>query len=294
METLQDLLSDLPLCIKRGPYIKYKNFPETVNKVMNILKSFANADIKEICIRTGFKERAMYNWKKRLFKDRNYDPLEKQKRISSRIFTEEEEDGIADYIFTEKIIQNKCFNDEDCVTILTQAYLEKHANDKDFDYTYAVSKGFIYDFKIRHGFVSRLCHLKRRPAIIQSKIKDFINEIRILFDTIPLDRIINVDETAIFIAPKNLKIWHSKGKDDVINPVKFNEKDRITAVCGVAANGAKLNIQFIAKGETDIVLGSQIGDVSPHMRAYSKKGWTTIETFYEYLNYIKSLSVLRH
>ena len=144
METLQDLLSDLPLCIKRGPYIKYKNFPETVNKVMKILKSFVNADIKEICIRTGFKERTMYNWKKRLFKDRNYDPLEKQKRISSRIFTEEEEYGIADYIFTEKIIQNKCFNDEDCVTILTQAYLEKHANDKDFDYSYAVSKGFIY------------------------------------------------------------------------------------------------------------------------------------------------------
>lgn len=112
---------------------------------------------------------------------------------------------------------------------------------------------------------------------------------KILFDAVPLVRIINVDETAIFIAPKNLKIWHSKGKDDVIIPVKFNEKDRITAVCGVDANGPKLNIQFIPKGETDIVLGSQIGDVSPHMRAYSKKGWTTIETFYDYLNYIKSL-----
>ena len=53
------------------------------------------------------------------------------------------------------------------------------------------------------------------------------------------NRIINIDETAIFIAPKQLKIWHSKGVDDVSLPVKFNDKQRITVVCAIAADGFK-------------------------------------------------------
>lgn len=238
------------MCKKRSLY-KYKNFPDTVQKVMNILKTFANVDIKQICIRTGFKERTIYNWKKKLLTDHNFNPLDKQKRIKSRIFTEEEEDSIADFIFKEKIIQNKCFNDEDCITIITNAYLEKHANDDDIDFEYVVSNGYIYNFKNRHGFVSKLCHLKRRPQINQEKIEMFINEMSFLFENIPLIQIINIDETAVFISPKNLKIWHSKGKDDVIVPVKFNDKERITAVCAVGANGRKFDIQFIAKGITD-------------------------------------------
>lgn len=68
--------------------------------------------------------------------------------------------------------------------------------------------------------MSNLCHLKRRQNISQKAIESFFLDMKYLFDNVPLNRIINIDETAIFIAPKNLKIWHSKGKDDVIIPVK--------------------------------------------------------------------------
>lgn len=47
-------------------------------------------------------------------------------------------------------------------------------------------------------------------------------------------------------------------------------------------------MQFIAKGETDMVLNTQIGDVHPHLITFSKKEWTDSNTFYEYLNYIRS------
>lgn len=47
-------------------------------------------------------------------------------------------------------------------------------------------------------------------------------------------------------------------------------------------------MQFIAKGEANNVLNAQIGDFHPHLRTFSKKGWTDSDTFYEYLNHIKS------
>ena len=96
--------------------------------------------------------------------------------------------------------------------------------------------------------MSKLFHLKRRPNISQTAKEHFISDMKYLFDNIPLKRIININEAAIFIAPKNLKIWHSKGIDDVIIPVKYNDKERITCACVVCANGSKHLLQFIAKG----------------------------------------------
>ena len=38
-------------------------------------------------------------------------------RLTARYFTEEEEDGIADFIWREYLIPCKCFNDNDCIEI---------------------------------------------------------------------------------------------------------------------------------------------------------------------------------
>lgn len=110
---------------------------------------------------------------------------------------------------------------------------------------------------------------------------------QLLFETVPNERIVNVEETAIFDSPKQLTIWHSKGVDDVSLPVAFNEKQKMTAVCAIAADGFRFPIQFIAIGKTEEVLATQIGNIHPHLKALSEKGWTDINTFYQYLNYIR-------
>lgn len=70
MDNYQELLSSLPLCIKRGPYIKYKQFHDTIQKIMMILKTNVKAEISIISLKTGFKLRTLYNWKERLLKDK--------------------------------------------------------------------------------------------------------------------------------------------------------------------------------------------------------------------------------
>lgn len=243
--------------------------------------------MNEIAQKTGFKLRTLYDWKAKLKKDSNYNPLNPQVRLTARYFTEEE-DGITDFIWREYLIPCKCFNDNDCIEIITNAYLEKHRDDEEIDIEFTISNGYIYNFKNRHGFVSKLCHLKRRPKMKQKLIDSFIDDMIKLFDSVVWDRIINIDETAVFLAPKDLKIWHSRGMDDVTIPVRFNDKERITAVCAIGADGFKYPIQFIAKGKTSEVLNTQIGDVAPNVKAFSENGWTTQDTFYEYLSFIRS------
>lgn len=243
---------------------------------MQILREEVPGDVDIIVAKTGFKRRTMYNWKKQLKSNPNFNPLAAQVRLISRIFNEDEEDSIAFFIWSEKITKGICFTDGDGMEIITQAYLDKHYNDEEFDFEHNVSKGYIYSFKRRHNFVSKLCHLKRRPTTDYDNF-DFIDNF-----------IINIDETAIFVAPKQLKVWHSKGVDDVSLPVSFNEKQRITAVCAIAADGFKFPIQFIAKGKTEQVLNTQIGDVSPNIRSFSENGWTNTQTFYQFLSHIKS------
>ncbi|KAK8875912.1 hypothetical protein M9Y10_006089 [Tritrichomonas musculus] len=160
----QKIFESILLCIKRGPYIKYQKFPETVEKVMLILKNYEKGDIQKLVQKTGFKERTMYNWLENIKKNPNFSPLSIQIRENARIFTEDEEDAIAHYILIEKINQCILFTDEDCLEILVNAYLTKHQNDENIDYTVSFSRGYIYNFKKRHSFVSKVCHLKRRPS----------------------------------------------------------------------------------------------------------------------------------
>lgn len=289
MQTKEEMLNSLPICIKRGPYIDYKKFPETVEMVLKILQNYEKGDIAKIVKKTGFKQRTMYDWLDRIKVDPNYSPLDKQVRPNARTFSEEEEDMIALNIYHEELSKGNCFCDMDAIEHLTEAYLDIHSEDEKIDISFNISKGYVYYFKIRHNFVSKLCHIKRSPSTKEIFIDNFINDIRLLLDNVDHSHIINIDETAVFLAPKNIKIWHSKGQDDVSVPVGFNVKERVTALCAISADGAKHKIQFVAKGVTPEVIETQLVDVYPHMATFSEKGWSTNHTIYEYLNYIKSL-----
>ena len=286
MDRRAELLDSLSVCIKRGPYIKYKNYPETVEKVVEILKLYNKGDVAIICERTGFKERTVFHWLEKINADPNFNPIEKQKRPKSQIFSEEQEDQIAEFILVNKIAKGKCFSDADYVELLVEFYLNYHMNDEKLNYEFTFSNGYIYNFKKRHAFVSKLCHIKRRPSLNITYLNKFIDNMKILFDTVPLERIINIDETAKFLVPKNLKVWHSRGMDDVSIPVKFQDKQRITAVCAIGADGTNHKIQFIAKGKTNIAADNKLGVCYPHLKTFSEKGWTDYSTFYNYLYHL--------
>ncbi len=286
VENMDTLIAQLPRVVKRHPYIHYEKYPEVVSRIITILKNHRRGDIQKISQHTKFKVRTLYNWAAELKKNPSFNPLEKKLGKHKRIFTDEEEDAITDYIIQNILIAGILFTDEDFEDLIMTAFMEKYRNSTNIPH-FSASKGFIYDFKKNHGIVSRKCHTKRRP---DNKKYDqvFIQAMTYLFNNVDPHYIINIDETAWETVPTFLTVWHMKGQDHVVRYINANDKEAITVVAGISADGTKLPLQFIAKGETAAVIESQIGDVGYHMRSYSSKGWTTSETFIQYITGIRN------
>lgn len=247
--TPDDLISSLPKMVKRHPYIKYSKYPKVVSQVLQILKSNQRGIIPLIAKHTHFKLRTLYNWADALRKDPNFNPLNKKCGNQHRIFTDEEEDAISDYIIENILKAGFLFTDEDFEDIIMCAFLEKYKDATEFQTipNFNASRGFISNFKRCHGFFSRRCHTKRRPS---NKKYDhtFIESMNFLFDNVDPHYIVNIDETSWQVVPDSILVWHPTGADHVVCYANCNEKENITVVAGIAADGSKLPLQFIAKG----------------------------------------------
>ncbi len=288
MTSTQGLINSLQCCIKRGSYISYKDFPEQVAQILDILKRDEKGSIDAICKKTGFKRSTLYGWKARLSQDPNFNPLDKKTNQNKRIFSDIEEDSMADFILDNTINPGYLFCDMDFQEFSMDVFLEKHQSSEKIP-NFTASRGFVYRFKNRHRFSSRRCHLKRRPMITERVNLHFINNLKSIFTsrTFSPHYFLNADETSWQITPKNISVWHPRGRDHVVRYCKCNEKQVISVMAAIAADGSKLPLQFIAKGETEGCIASQIGDVYPHYATYSKNGWTTEETFITFLNIVR-------
>lgn len=92
--------------------------------------------------------------------------------------------------------------------VITHANLGKHYSNENFYFECTVSYIYIYSFKKRHNFVSKLCHLKRFPTTDYDNfdfIDNFIDKMRNLFEQCANNCIINIDETTKFFS-KILKL----------------------------------------------------------------------------------------
>ena len=267
---------------KRQRYIKYSFLEDEIKDIQQKLQNPNYGDMAYMAYHYKIPSSTLRTWKAKIEDDPAYDIQKGYKRNRRAIFTIEEEKAIADFIRTNILAQNQFFTDQDFKVIAMNAYLEKH-KDSEFPPNFNCSNGFVYDFKKRNGFSSRRTHLKRRPAIKDDDIRKWKRKIRALLKTVPKDNIVNVDETSWLFYPRGLLTWAEKGSSNVSISVDGNEKDSITALCAITASGTKLPMMLIASGKTPAVEESQLGDVFHHWTSHSENGWTTEETFIEYL-----------
>ncbi|KAH0789070.1 hypothetical protein GPJ56_007007 [Histomonas meleagridis] len=75
-------------------------------------------------------ESTLKYWRKKMELNNKWRPWDNNHGISHRIFTNEEETAIEDYIIANFLSQGLYFNDEDFIDIAYQAYLEKYTNEE--------------------------------------------------------------------------------------------------------------------------------------------------------------------
>ena len=101
------------------------------------------------------------------------------------------------------------------------------------------------------------------------------------------DYVLNCDETSWKIYPGNILTWAKRGSENVSITIRGDEKECITVLATVSANGHKLPLYFIANGKTERVEHSQLGDVINHWKNHSSNGWETSDTFQTYLMHLR-------
>lgn len=229
----------------------------------------------------------LYRWRKR--RQQHPDWLPNKGRTSrNRIFTDEEERQIAEDICALFLNPGLLFTDQEFRLFILERYLEKYVHsDCEQIPAFNCSNGYIYDFKKKHRFSSRRTHPKRRCNVSDADLQHWREQIRELLEHADRDCIINADETSWAMFPSNILTWARTGDENTAINIGHNAKDTLTVLASVTANGGRLPLYILAKGTTEKVLASQLGDTFGHWRNFSENGWQTSATFETYLMHIR-------
>lgn len=280
----------LPKLFKRCPYRDYSKVEDKIPIVLEHIRkeNLERGELSNVSRTTGIPLATIIRWRKNILEDPSFNPTNKKHGQHLRIFTDYEENSIADYIVDNYIICGMYFTDEDFKEIALLAWQEKYLpmldmNNQDDFKEFHCSAGFIDDFKKNHRFSSKMFHLKRRPESSAEFEKPFLDEITKLLLIVPNDRILNCDETGWKLFPKGILTWSEKGRDHNSRLSLMNDKDQVTVLATITAARTKLPLLFIAEGKTERVEASQIGDVAYHWITHTQNGWMTDESFTFYL-----------
>ena len=245
----------------------YRNYYRHRAVVDKIFLHFADTDRPEIVPlskKTGVPERTLRNWYKRSKLEKNWRPYNPHSRAEHfRVFSDEGENAIADYIIENYFKPGFLFQDADFRHLAMQAFLEKH-KDSELVPDFQCSPGFIQDFKKRNDLSTRRAHYKRRPVLDAEKLAEWKESMRRLVESVSNDRIVNADETAWRILPNGCTTWATRGADAVTINANDDEKKIVTVMASVTASGRKLPLMVIATGKSHRCEATQLGDIWPH------------------------------
>ena len=89
-------------------------------------------------------------------------------------------------------------------------------------------------------FPQKCFHIKRRSDPDHEIQTKFLKEMKEVFDNVPLDHILNADETGWKLMPKGILTWGETGVDNLTRQAKINDKSQITVLATITTANTKL------------------------------------------------------
>ena len=275
------------------PHIDFSRKPELCDEIIRKLKeNFENRGchfIKILSNQTNIPGRTLYNWEKQIKANPDWKPYENHYLNCNRLFTDDEENGMADYIRTNYTHVGHLFQDHNLVNVANQAFAFKYM-DLECPTKTNFSGHFIYNFKCRNGFRSRKMNLKSKRMSTKEQIRSFKTHMKAtITHSHGSDEIVaNADETYFQIFPNNITSWADKGSDEINIQTNGNVRAHATIMATICEDGTYIPLFCIAKGTTELCERNQFDNLThPHRSTHSETGWMRTEIFIEYLNFLR-------
>ena len=267
---------------KRGGNRDYKRYSGKLEALfLGKLQKADGSMMMRLSTKIGIPLPTLYRWRDKSRNTPDWRPWKSEKRNQHRIFTDQEETAMCDFIVKNFLEPGILFTNQDFKRIAANAWLEKHRG-SDTPRRFEASDGFVTKFKKRHGFSTRRAHQKKRSPSDQCYMENFLATMKELLATKDPERIVNADETFWRTIPGDMRTWGRRGSQNIQFHACGCDKDGVTVLAAITAARTKLPLQIIAAGKTDRCL-NQLGDTAHHLRAYSENGWSTGETFRMFL-----------
>lgn len=283
-------------------YNKYWKQPELCKKVKETYFQLSNDPwfnkrhiISKISKDHKVTPTALRYWVKKWQTNIAWDPFDtKNKGTCHRIFNDDQEKNIADYIEDNYIEPHNYFSNSQFQTLAFEAY-DNVYRDAENPPKFNCSKTFITDFKNKFNISSRLAHFKERNE--NFKEKDNLEEIDIFKAQIQSviekarennEPVVNADETGFQILPNSIKTWAYKGTKNISINTTDSTKERISVMASITANYCKIPLFIIGQGNSLEEAEEQVGELQKENKlSYSSKSYMTTNCFLEYLDFLR-------
>ena len=285
-----------------SPHRKYHLYPKRVNRAKSRYFRLLNDESMNkrkiftiIKNEFGIPRSTMVRWRRKRKLDPFYDPCDTSVHGTfHRIFTDEQEENIVQYIDLNYIKMGKYFSDFYFETIIYNAFDEIYPNPKTAP-KFECSPGFISDFKNRHRLSSRLAHFRQRPVNkteeqIEIEIQSFRSQVSNLIEKVrnTNEVVLNADETGFQVLPTTIRTWAFKNDKNISINVYENDKDRVSIMATITSEYKKLPLFIIAKANDEDEAEEQIGElIENNTFTFSEKSYMNATCFSKYLHFLR-------
>ena len=298
---LQQEINALPKFTKRQRLRYSLVTREQFQEVMDFLKRHikeAQAGLQQAAQHIGISYPLIIKWRNRLKIDSAYNPKADYEKLHRAMSPRLEEQIIME-IETNFIEKGYYFNNQLLKLIAQTAWQNAPAEDR-LRKTFKASNRWCKDFRLRHGYVWRKAHLKRRPVpneVSEAYRKKFKSDIETLVQDLKAQGLLftlcNMDETAWKLAYFGQLTWAKKGAREVRITANYNIKDSFTCLATITADPSsisKLPLFLVAKGKQERCHKqfNNIKEVFPGTEIYhSESGWSNVDVMAKYLEWLR-------
>ncbi len=284
------------------PYIKYHDQPDVCQSVKNEYFKLKKDKwfnprkiVSHLMNKYTVKEGALRKWTKKWEKSIDWDPFDTKNRGKChRIFTDDQEKSMVNYIEDNYINPGNYFSDGHFQSLAFEAYDNIYRNTDDPP-PFQCSESFIYKFKQKYGISSRLAHFKERePNFNSIENSEDINIFKATIQSViekarqNNEPVLNADETGFQIFPNYIKTWAFKGSKNVAINVVESTKERLSVMATISSTYCKLPLFFISSANSEEESEEKIGElIPPNVSSYSAKSYMTTNCMLDYLQFIR-------